>query len=699
MEDVELKPHAELGRSALDAGQLNLALNHLCQAARLRPTYEVWLNLAEAYQKLGRGNVRIAYLDKAISVCADPPAGLRQQLDEAKDAFGKSNPNVLEVQRLYVKNPQAPRIRAERDEFFKLVNTGKTAAAFKLGLRQYHAKRVDPLIQGVWASLAVRNGERQMGLNAAFAAYLRAPSDWVTVNNIADILCQFKNTRNGLDFALAAVNLSPKLSGAWVNLAAAFENQGSHWEAAKASREAVKLNPNDGLAWTNLGNSLKNSGRATEAAAAYREAVRLQPHNLSLWSNYLFGILYDESASEEHIARETFKFGEYWEPKIEPYDHSSRLKAGIPDKLRVGFVSADIRSHPVAYFFEPLLEHIDRNKFEIFIYDNYISEDVVTKRFKEFANKWQNISEITDADFAALVLKDKVDILVDMSGHTGRNRLLAFARKPAPVQVTWLGHPATTGLKRIDWRITDYFVDPDGADKFYTEKLLRFDRPTCYAPLVKDPALRSDPAYSVNPPPALLNGYVTFGSCNNLAKINRNVIRCWSQVLQRVAGSKLLLESPGIEQAEFRRKVVSDFAEFGVEESRLLLYNRDSRLQYLRYHDIDVALDPFPYGGGTTSSDLLWMGLPLVTLTSASNMGKAGTSLLTYLGRTEWIASSVEEYVEIASVLSSDVKALTRNRHEQRSRMERSVMMDGPAYAVKFGDAFQEMYRQAVSSA
>lgn len=694
-----MKSEAEMGRAALVAGELNSALNHLCKAARLSPDAQIWLDLAATYQKLGRGNVRIAYLDSAVRLLDDPSIELRQALDEARDAFLKANPNILEVQRLYVKNPNAPRIKSERHEFFTLVNKGQPKAAFELGLKQYRMKRVDPLIQGVWASLAVRNGERQMGLNAIFAAYLRTPSDWVTVNNIADILCQFKNTRNALDFALAAVNLNPGLSGAWVNLAAAFENQGSHWEAAKACREAVKINPDDGLAWTNLGNSLKNSGRAAEAAQAYREAVRLQPDNLALWSNYLFGMLYDENASEEDIAREAFKFGEYWEPKIKPIDHSSRLKEGMPKKLRIGFVSADIRSHPVAYFFEPLLEHIDRDQFEIYIYDNQITEDFVTRRFKGYADKWKNISSLHEPAFVKLIINDKIDVLVDMSGHTGRNRLLAFAHKPAPVQVTWLGHPATTGLKRMDWRITDHLVDPKDTDRYYSETLFRLDRPTCYAPLVKSPALRADPRYAVSPAPALLNGFVTFGSCNNLAKINGEVISCWSDILKRVPNSKLLLESPGLLNLELREKLHFDFAQQDITSDRLILHTRDSSLQYLRYHDIDIALDPFPYGGGTTSCDLLWMGLPLVTLPSVSNMGKAGSSLLTYLGRTEWIASSVENYAEIATELASDIFALNAARYEQRSRMQRSVLMDGPAYAQKFGLAITHMFNEAVANA
>lgn len=697
--DIDAASEAKLGREAFQSGKLNLALNHLCQAVRLEPNVQIWLDLAEVYEALGRGNIYIVYLSKAISCLESPPTALVDKLEECKRAFIEANPNVRDVQRLFVKNPHAPRIKQERGEFLRLIDAGKPADAFKLGLKQYDQRRVDPLIQGIWSSLAARNGQTQMGLNAAFAAFMYEPHNWITVTNIADVLCLLRKTHPALDFALAAVNLNAKLPSAWLNLSAAFENLGQHWEAVKACRAAIEINPKDGLAWTNLGNSLKNSGRSSEAAAAYREAVKLQPNHMSLWSNLLFGILYDETATQEEIARETFGFGEYWEPKIKAIDHSARLKLGRPEKLRVGFVSADIRSHPVAYFFEPLLEHIDRDKFEVYIYDNFISEDVVTKRFKGYADKWQNISELKDEEVVKAILKDKIDVLVDMSGHTGRNRLLAFARKPAPVQVTWLGHPATTGLTRMDWRISDHLGDPEGAEGFYTEKLYRFHCASCYAPLVKTPELRSDPKYHVNPTPALLNGFVTFGSCNNLAKLNSKVVRCWSEVLRAVPQSKLLLESPGIEQPEFRKKVLADFAEHGISEDRLLLYNRDGNLQYLRYHDIDIALDPFPYGGGTTSCDLLWMGVPMVTLTSQTVMGRAGTALLTLLDRTDWIAASEQEYVDIAARLASDIGALNRLRFELRPHMEKSPLMNGPEFAKKFGEAFEYMFSEAKSVA
>jgi len=695
-QDQDPALEAKFGKEALDAGKLNLALNHLCLAVRAAPDVQIWLDLAQVYEALGRGNIFIVYLSKALSLLDSPPADLVTKLEECKRAFVDANPNVRDVQRLFVKNPQAPRIKQERAEFFKLIDTGKSVAAFQLGFKQYEQRRVDPLIQGIWSSLAARNGQTQMGLNAAFAAFMHEPHNWITVTNIADVLCLLRKTQPALDFALSAVNLNPKLPSAWLNLSAAFENLGQHWEAIKACREAIKINPKDGLAWTNLGNSLKNSGQSSEAAAAYRESVKLQPNNMALWSNLLFGILYDETASQEDIARETFGFGEYWEPKIKAIDHSARLKLGRPEKLRVGFVSADIRSHPVAYFFEPLLEFIDRDRFEIYIYDNFIWEDMVTKRFKGYADKWLNISEFKDEDVVKAVLKDKIDILVDMSGHTGRNRLLAFARKPAPVQVTWLGHPATTGLTRMDWRISDHLGDPEGADKFYTERLFRFDCASCYAPLVKTPELRSDPKYHVNPTPALLNGFVTFGSCNNLAKLNPRVLRCWSDVLKAVPESKLLLESPGIEQPEFRKKVVSDFAKYGIAEGRLLLHNRDGSLQYLRYHDIDIALDPFPYGGGTTSCDLLWMGLPMVTLTSQTVMGRAGTALLTLLERQGWIATSEREYIRIAAMLASDIGALNKMRFDLRPHMASSVLMNGPRFAAKFGEAFEHMFSEAL---
>lgn len=698
-QEVDVAALETEGRSALAAGNLNLALNHLSKAVRIAPKAQLWLDLAQVYESLGRGNAYIVYLSKALAELEHKPRDLIAKLASCKQGFLEANPNVIDVQRLYVKNPQAPRIKQERAEFFKMIDKGESLKAFEIGYNQYEKRRVDPLIQGVWCSLASRNGQMQMGLNAAFAAFVWEPHNWITLTNIGDILGQLRKAKPALDFSLAAVNLRPNLPVAWINLSAAFENLGQHWEAAKACREALKLNPRDGLAWTNLGNSLKNSGRSAEATEAFREAVKMQPDNVALWSNLLFGILYDETASQEQIAAETFKFGEYWEPKIKPLCHRDRLRGPIPEKLRIGFVSADIRSHPVAYFFEPLLEHIDRQEFEVYIYNNYLTDDLVTKRFRGYADKWVDVAGLRDAEFVKRVMQDKVDILVDMSGHTARNRLLAFAQRPAPVQVTWLGHPATSGLTRMDWRITDHNSDPVGSDLYYTERLARLDCASCYAPLVKDPALRFDAKYHVNPAPALLNGFVTFGSCNNLAKVNPSVVNCWSQVLKAVPNSKLLLESPGLSQVEFRKKVLSDFAENGIEPERLLLYNRDSKLQYLRYQEIDIALDPFPYGGGTTTLDLLWMGLPMVTLLVDRPMGRTGSSVLKPLGNENWIARTIEEYVSIAVGLAEDPIELNQIRFVMRPRLEASPLMNGPRYAEQFGRACREMYVKAASNA
>lgn len=687
------------GLEAAETGDLNRALNRFSTAVRIESKAEIWLHLADTYERLGSGNAYIIYLSKALSVQGDPNPELKIKLSDCLNSFVAANPNVAQVQQLYVKNPKAPRIEAERREFFKLIDQKKSKAAFDLGHRQYTQRRVDPLIQSVWCSLAARHGHIQMGLNSAFAAFVNEPHNWITLTNIADILCVLRKNLPALDFALAAVNMQPQLPVAWLNLSAAFENLGRHWEAAKACREAIRLDPKNSLAWTNLGNSLKNSGRSREATEAFRESVNLNPEHVSLWSNLLFGILYDETSTQDDIARETFRFGEYWEPRIKPIAHRDRLKAGVPPRLRVGFVSADIRAHPVAYFFEPLLQNLNRDKVEIYIYDNYLTGDQVTDRFKLYADKWLNVAELSDPDFVKRILRDKIDILVDMSGHTGRNRLKAFAQKPAPVQLTWLGHPATTGLTRMDWRITDHISDPDGEDRFYTEKLYRFQCAVCYAPGVKNPELRSDPKYHVNPTPALLNEFITFGSCNNLAKINQNVVDVWSRILNGLPNSKLLLESPGLSQQEFQNKVITDFSSYGIGAERLLLFTRDSALQYLRYHQIDIALDPFPYGGGTTSCDLLWMGVPLVTLKSPKVMGRAGASLLTHLGREEWIAESAEQYVSIATNLAADVSALNATRRALRGQFENSPLMNGPLFAATFEEAFFKMYSEAVSNA
>lgn len=696
LQDLNEEQLQQYVNQARASGKVNHALNALNHLVRKQPSFDVLLSLADVYRQMKRPPIEALYLQAALAKVGGPQAReLEARRDGCLQQFLQSNPRVVEAQSKLVKAPYPLDILADRKKFHAWAREGKTGKAFEIGLRQHEAGRVDPLIQGVWCSIAMRQGRHQLALTSAFLAFVVNPSDWVALTNISDILIQLRRAQHALDYAIAAVNLRPASAVGWLNLGATWELLGKTWESIKATQRAIEINPKDPGSWTNLGNAHKNSGRLLDALPAYREALRLNPDNPALWSNLLFGINYDHTVSAAQIAEEHFGFGRYIEQRFQSIDHAERLKGSVPQRIRIGFVSADVRSHPVAYFLEPLWSNLDRGRFEIFSYDNFPTEDPVTKRFKAFTDHWVNISGMPDDAVVKRIVEDRIDVLVDMSGHTARNRLSVFARKPAPVQVTWLGHPNTTGMSRMDWRLTDRGVDPDGVDPLYSEKLWRLPIHAAYAPLVKHPELRASPAYQVGPTPALKNGYVTFGTCNNLAKLSPAVIRLWAAVLQRVAGSRLLIEAPGLQQPEYRRSIEERFAAVGIPASRLVLHERVSSMQYLRYHEIDIALDPFPYGGGTTTCDLLWMGVPLVTLVGDRPMARIGAAFLQTVGHPEWIASSEDEYLAKAVALASDVPRLQSLRSGLRAQVQASRLMDGSAYARSFERAVVAMLKAA----
>lgn len=297
-------------------------------------------------------------------------------------------------------------------------------------------------------------------------------------------------------------------------------------------------------------------------------------------------------------------------------------------------------------------------------------------------------------ELARQIQQDEIDILIDLSGHTSGHRLLTFAHHPAPVQVSWLGYADTSGLSRIHWRISDGHGDPAGAEARYTEQLWRLPEVfCCYRPMVRLPALRHSADYAVHPTPALQHGQITFGCCNNYAKITDDMIALWSQLLHRVAGARLLLELAGIQHGQARTALQARFARHGIAAARLQLEERDPRWQYLRYHQIDIALDPFPANGGTSSCDVLWMGVPLVTLAGTRFVSRMGVSLLHAVGHPEWVAQDQADYLDIAARLAADIPALNAIRLALRAEMEASRLMDEAGFTRQFEAALRGMWQ------
>jgi len=528
--------------------------------------------------------------------------------------------------------------------------------------------------------------EAQGSLEAAedaFASALRVRPEFAEAHNDLGRLAR----RRGAPETAArcfrrALALDAGFAEAHNNLGNVLEAQGRLEEAIACYRQALAVRPELALAWNNLGNALKAQARLDEAIAAFRRALALDfapAHgNLLFALNYLDGLDRGEVLAEHRAwaRRQEALLASEREP------HSNEPD---PDKrLRVGYVSPDFRTHSVAYFAEPLIARHDRERFEVVLYADLAGGaqvDPVTERLRASADGWRNVSGESDRALAALVRRDRIDVLVDLAGHTAGNRLPVFARKPAPVQVSYLGYPNTTGLESIDYRLTDAVADPPGAsDRFYSESLVRLPRGfLCYRPPEPSPAIAA--------PPATREGYVTFGSFNNAAKLSPGVIEAWARILRALPSARLRVKAPQIGDEGTRRLWRERLARAGVDPGRLTLegFVAGAAEHLDAYRRIDVALDTFPYNGTTTTCEALWMGVPVVALAGAGHASRVGLSLLSQIGLEAFAADTVEAYIERAVALARDPQGLARLRATLRDRLRASPLRDesGLARAVE----------------
>ena len=489
-----------------------------------------------------------------------------------------------------------------------------------------------------------------------------------------------------------AIELRPKDAVAVDALATALRAQNRIDEALAAYRQAIELAPGFAEAHNNLGSLLRITADISGAIACFRRALALKPDYSVAHGNLAYALSYDPAATPEDLlaihrdwdARHAQRFRAEWRP------HANDRNPDRP--IRIGFVSADLYRHPIGYFMEPVLAHHDRVNYPMSFYANRLLEDDLTARLRRQADGWLPVTAIGDRDLAERIRADRIDILVDMSGHTAGHRLAVIARKPAPVQVAWAGYISTTGLAAIDYMITDNHETPPGVDSYYTETLMRLpDGWLCYAP----------PEYAppVGPLPMVEAGAVTFGCFNNLAKLNPPVARLWTQVLDGVPGSRLILKSSGLEKAA-SANLIRMFSDAGLDPARLELQGVSPHRELLGcYNLIDVALDPFPYSGGLTTLEALWMGVPVVTLGNGTRFASRHTvSHLSVVGLTELIAKDDGDYVGIAAGLAQDRDRLAGLRQGLRARMAASPVCDGARFAHNLEALFREMWRRGCAT-
>jgi protein O-GlcNAc transferase len=485
------------------------------------------------------------------------------------------------------------------------------------------------------------------------------------------------NVRLALDKQAEAVSVQPKSDNAdaYNNLGNVLKDAAQVSAAITYYRRALQLNPELAEAHNNLGNALKDQGKIEEALPCYRRALELRPDLADVHSNLIFSLQYRADISLAELAAAHAEYDRRHAAPLKSQWPAAQAHREFPRRLRLGFLSPDFCQHPVGFFLIRTLENLDRREVEVVCYNDRGSKDCLTSRFEAAASLWRDVSGWDDQRLADRIRDDKIHILFDLAGHTAHNRMLMFARKPAPIQITWIGNEGTTGLSAMDYLLADRHMVPETAERYYREKILRLpDSYVCFDPPEDSPA--------VSELPALRAGFVTFGSCNNLAKINAQVAATWAEILRRVPAARLLLKYRGLEDDGLRAYYLDFFAAHGIPSERLELEGWSPLAEMLAGHDrIDMALDPFPFAGGVTTCNTLWMGVPVVTWPGETFASRHSLSYLSAVGLTEMVAGSRDEYVQIATNLANDLPRLAAIRAGLRQHVASSPLCDGKRLA------------------
>ncbi len=479
-----------------------------------------------------------------------------------------------------------------------------------------------------------------------------------------------------------------------VNLGAALRERARMPRAIECLREAVALQPGMAAAHYNLGLTLYESGEVDAAEASLDAALALAPDFQAAQSTRLCVIGLGRKYGPERVLEEHRRWARRFADPLTAAaaPHANARTTGRP--LTVGYVSADFREHSVAHFISPIFAHHDRSRFRVIGYDNWPRSDATTARLRASADAWRKIDALDDREAADLIRSDGVDILVDLSGHTLGNRLLMFARRPAPVQVSWLGYMCTTGMAAMDWRITDNHLDPPGVtDGWYAERLMRIGCAAAFEPHPDSPP--------VNAPPSASKGFVRFGSLNNYTKIGDEVIALWARLLAALPSSRLLLVAMGGDEPQARAAVHERFERLATVpgvSARVDIMGRRPTGEFLRlFHDIDIALDPFPYGGGTTTLHTLWMGVPVVTLEGESELSRSTSGMLNACGLSELIASDEDEYLNIGIAMANDDGRRATLRAQTRERLSNSFIGNSLLVTRGLEEGFARIWAEHVS--
>lgn len=641
--------HNNLGLALEAAGRAAQAEAHLREAVRLSPAEaERHANLGALLRDSGRAAEAVAVLEEAVHRFPGH-AGIHTNLGLAYEAANRGEEAVAALERALALAPESPRI--QRNLGLLLSKRGERLAAqpHLEAARRLGAEDVEVLLH--LGSCHYRHGSKAEAEGLFRRALEMDPFSALAHTNLAAFLADRGDIAAATDHLTAALRLDPELASAHSILSSCHLARGEHGAAIEENRRALALTADD----------------------------------LTLRGDLLAPLCYAAEVAPPEIVAAHRAWGAAMAAVATPVVRPA-WDGAVGRPLRVGYVSPDLRRHSVAAFLEPILAAHDPTSVEVTCYSNVAEPDAVTERLRGLVPHWRDIASLADEAAAAVVVADRIDVLVDLAGHTARNRLALFARRPAPVQVTYLGYATTTGLLAMDYRITDGWLDPEGFEDQYCERLWRLPSGClCFQPPGSAPP--------VAPPPSLEAGLTTFGSFNSLMKVGHEVVALWSEVLRAVEGSRLLLKNRSLGDPETCRLVRARFAACGVDPDRLELVGHTATAadHFALYHRMDIALDTYPYGGGTTTCEALWMGVPVVSLAGDRAVARFGLSTLSRVGLEALVADGAQGYVEIAAALAGDRERLAALRSGLRERMAASTLCRSASFTGELERAYRGM--------
>ena len=523
------------------------------------------------------------------------------------------------------------------------------------------------------STIYLQSGHLNDAHQCSQSAVSNAPSNAIYLNGLGLTLHALGRLEDAEATFEKAITLQSDLPDLLNNKAAVQIDRDHLTQALETLRDALRLEPSHSNALVNKALVLQKMGRTIEGMEYLDQAFEQQPQSIEIAHNRLMMLNYSSAHSAADVLEHTtlyWRLKDRLSPPIKPFVHSHQFKKKSKKPLRIGYVSADLFDHPVGRILLPILKAHNKQDFSLFLYANNVAEDHVSKEMKSNDCTWHEIYNKSDDDVATQIKKDGIDVLIDLSGHTDGNRLGVFRHKPAPIQMTWLGHVSTTGLSEIDYIIADRFVLPEGDERFYTESALRLPNAhLCFSPPGETPAPQHASAGS--------DSFITFGCFSNIKKLNERVISTWSRILERVPESKLLIKNASLSNDAIAQSVRQQFSDSGTPRDQVIVLGKTNYNDHINtFGHVDIALDTFPYGGMTTTLETLWMGVPVIALAGQSWAGRVSASILTLMGTPELITRSEEEYIAKAVTFAQDQEGLAAIRRNTRVLLESSPLCD-----------------------